>query len=151
MNVRRTRQDRRIDLHNRTDQHELPRTAEFRGRPNQLMIESLVEHAEKANAWPGNHTLVRRFYEVAPAGAREVRHVDAARERMDIRVQMFFGFVEAAAAGQHDAGAGQQGAFRVQETGGGAGKSGQLVHAVIHDGRGGQMIGEPQRHRCVVT
>ncbi len=97
----------------------------------------------------GNRLLVRRV-DARLAGAREVRDVDAARDRMDVGMQVSFGLVQAVPAGQHQIGVPHQRAFRRHQPVRGAQESRQFVHAVVDNRGRRQVVGEGPRHRGVV-
>jgi hypothetical protein len=97
------RQRRGIDLDDRSQQHQVPVRPQ-RGDPcNQIAIQPFIQHPEESNPRVRNRRLVGRFAAVVRSRACEMFDVDAAGKGMDVRVEVLFRFVEAAAAGKDDA------------------------------------------------
>ena len=92
-----------------------------RDLPDQIDVEALVNDAEEADARMRDGRLVGGIALGLPR-AREVLDVDAARERIHLRVQVALRLVEALAACQHDIGALHQLGFSLPEGGGRAGE-----------------------------
>ena len=145
----RLRQRARIDLHDRAEQHEMPVGPERRHLAHELDVEPLVDHAEEPDPRMRNAGLVGRIALRLPC-AREVRDVHAARERVDLRMQVPLRLVEALAAGQHEIRALHQLRLALPQGGRRAGEGRELVHAVVDHGERLEMPCERQCHRCVV-
>jgi hypothetical protein len=79
-----------------------------------------------------------------------VRYVDAAWKGVNILVGRTLGLEQAVTAGQHDIGSPKQLALQLGQLRRCAGKSRQLIHALVDDGSRRESIRELQCHRCVV-
>jgi hypothetical protein len=149
VDVRGARQPRRIDLHHRAHEDELPFGTGGGDAGEQLHVHALVDDAEEAEARPWQSRLIRRLLG-GLACAREVGDIHAGRKRVDVRVQRALGLVQAVAARGDEVGAPHQLCLQRAKRRGRAREAGQLIHAVVHGGDRAQVIRERQRHRRVV-
>ena len=150
MDIRCLRQRRRIDFDDRSEQHELPFAAFSSRTSNEIPIEPLIEHAKEADPRMGNARLIGGIGHRARPRGREMRNVNATGKWVNVAVQVFFGFVETAAAGEDHTSASQKRALQVTKTRWSSGEIREFIHAVVNDRLGLHMVAEPQRHRCVV-
>ncbi len=135
---------RRIDLHDRADHHELDVGARARDPVEERDVEPLVDHAEEAD---DDAVGDERGPSAAPAA--EVIGVDAARERVHVRVPCPLRFVQALSAGEDEVGAREELLLLPREHWGSARELGELVHAVVDDEARIEPRGESERHRGV--
>ena len=70
-------------------------------RGNKVQIHAFVDDAEEAETRVRNGRMIARLVVWLP-GAGEMRHVDAARKCMDVRVLFSLGFEKTLAAREHD-------------------------------------------------
>jgi hypothetical protein len=77
--------------------------------------------------------------------------IDAAGEGMDVRMQMALDLEKAHAAGEDDIRAGKQGLLKPDSFRRRAAERRKLVHAVVHDQRGADVVGKLQCQWCEVV
>ena len=137
-----------IDLDHRPDHHERPARPRRRRRAKQREVDALVDHAVEAEPGTGDRRLVggRRH---RAARDREVRGVDRGRKGVDVAVEFALGLEEAVPAREDRVGPGDQRRLALAQPRVGEAEGGELVHAVVDDRRGAEMIGEAQHHRRV--
>ena len=122
VNVCGTRQRCRVDLDHRADHDEVPVGPQLRGAGDQIAIEPLVDHPVESESRPPDSLLIFGFLEIGPPRAREVRHIDAARKGVDVRMQVPLGLVQAASSREDHIRGGQQRPFGAAQFGGRAGE-----------------------------
>ncbi len=149
MDVRQPRQSGRVDLHHGADHDELPVGAPQGHRMDEGEVHAFVDHPIEAEARMRDAGLVGRLLAPFGPGAPEVGDIDAGGEGMDVVVGGAPGLVEAMAAGEHDVGPLHQFGFQRFEAGRRMVEGGQLVHAVVDDGRGVDVAREAEHHRRV--
>ena len=121
---------------------------------DEVEVEPLVDHAEEAEARPGDRALelVRALHRCG-VGRRPARRVvlgiDGAGQAEDVRIGIALGFVEARPAGDDEIGALQQRGLALAHLARRALERGELVHAVVDDRARIQSLQERQRHRRV--
>ncbi len=147
MDVRPLRQRRRVDLHDRADQHDVPVGSASASARDEVRVEALVDDAEEAE------TRRRRCAACAGCGVadagREVGGVDAAREAVHGRMQVALRAIQARPAGEDEVGPLQQRVLALRELSRRMEERGQLVHAVVDDRAGLEVAEQRQRHRRV--
>jgi hypothetical protein len=143
------RQIGRVDLHDRPNHHDRPFGMGIGNRRDHLQVHALVDHAVEAEARPRQRALIVRSC-VHGTSPREMRTVDARRERVDVRMAVLLRLVEAVAAGEDHVGAVDQLLLERQQLGRREAEVGELVHAIIDGADGIDVPGEWQHHRGVV-
>ena len=143
------RQHRGVDLDDRSDDHDLPIGPRGGDARDEVDIHAFVDHAKESETRTRGARLVGRIG-ANLARAPEVRDVDAARERVNVRVQLALRFVKRLAAGEDDRCATKQLRLADFQRRGRVREGAQLVHAVVHDSVRRQLSGEGERHWCVV-
>src|SRR5215217_1958907 len=91
MNVVLTRQCLGINFYNGPYQHNIPVGALYSNFPDQVYIKPLVNYAIKTNFWSFDTRLVCRF-RVLLSCLAEMLLVNAARERVNVGMQIFLRF-----------------------------------------------------------
>ena len=108
-----------------------------------LEVQAFVQHTGIADTGPwGDFT--RSTVAVNPSPTAEVLEVDARWHGMHVEVQPALCLVQAPPPGEDDVGAGKQLSSVMAQCRRGASKSRQLIHAVIHNARRGEV--DRERH-----
>ena len=115
----------------------------------QVIVHALVYDPEEAEAGARDVRLIDGIPADVPR-AREMSGVHAAGKLQDMRMVASFRVVQTATAGKHHIGHAEQLSFIRLHLLGSAGKRRQLIHTVIDDRHGAEMIGKRESHRGVV-
>ena len=148
MDVGAARHAGRIDLDGRADHDDRGLRLGIGQRRDAFEIDALVEDAEKAKARTRQVCLIAGPWSRQPRRA-EMSPVDARRKTVDIVVQRCLRLVERTAAGEDEIGLGEQAALCLLHLVRCASEFGELVHAVVDDERGLQLIDEAHHHRRI--
>ena len=146
--VRRARQILFRELGEWTHHRDLPIGPMGGELREQAQVHPLVDHTEKAEPRRVDERLVRGRLS-ASARRGEVCSVDAGRKRMHAVVASALGLVETVAAGEDEICGLHQSFLEQRELGRREAEVFQLVHAVVHDARRLEMLGERPEHRRV--
>src|SRR5690349_6617337 len=93
MNVIPFREHLRVDLGDRSNEHQMPIWLRISNGLEQVNIHALVNNAIESKTWMWNARLVRRVLDCLP-GLSEVLSINTAWESRDVRVLVTFGYVE---------------------------------------------------------
>src|ERR687884_315569 len=104
MDVLPPRQDRRIDLRDRPQEHDMPGGLGVGQAGEKVKIHALIDHPiETEAAVRGDHLVLPPIH--GTPGTGEMRYLDAAWKDINLWVLIALGLVEAVAPGEHEAGA----------------------------------------------
>src|SRR5205814_4090530 len=129
--VRGAREQNLAPLRDRPDEDDLP-LRPLRGQgAEDPEVHALVDHAEEAETGAWDFLLLASLRN--PVGAREVRHVDAARKTMDRGVQPALLPVEAGTAREDHVAAAEKLVLALAQTWRSEPEHRELLHAIVHD------------------